>query len=59
MYRQLLTHTPLLALPIGALFVFIVVWVAVVARALTRSRAETAHAAALPLDATEERHDHR
>ena len=57
MYKDLLTHTPLLALPIAALFLFAAVWVAVVARALTRSREENEHAAGLPLDRSEERHD--
>jgi hypothetical protein len=55
MYRELLSHTPLLALPIAALFVFLAVWLAMVTRALTRTRAEVDQTARLPLE--EERHD--
>lgn len=38
MHKELLSHTPLLALPIFAMFVFLAVFVAVCAVTLTRKR---------------------
>jgi len=38
MYKDLLTHTPLLALPIFAMFVFLAVFLGVCAVTLTRKR---------------------
>jgi hypothetical protein len=55
MYRDLLSHTPLLALPMIALFLFLAVWLAMVARAITRGRSEVEAAARLPLE--EDRHE--
>jgi cbb3-type cytochrome oxidase subunit 3 len=49
MHKDLLAHSPLLALPIMAMALFIVVWVATTVRALTRPRAEVDEAARMPL----------
>ena len=59
MYKDLLAHmaSPLLVLPLVAMFLFLAVFVAVVARALTRSRAEVTACASLPL--IEERNHER
>lgn len=56
MYKDLLAHSPLLALPLAALFIFFVVFVAVSLRALLRSKADVARDASLPL-AEEGRHE--
>ncbi|MGH7297955.1 MAG: hypothetical protein ACRELB_23645 [Polyangiaceae bacterium] len=50
MHRELLAQSPLLALPLAAMFLFLAVWVVASVRALTRSRRETDEAARLPLD---------
>jgi cbb3-type cytochrome oxidase subunit 3 len=49
MYKDLLQSTPLMLLPLAALFIFLAVFVAVVARAMTRGKGEIDQAAALPL----------
>ncbi len=49
MHRELLAQSPLLALPLMAMALFIVVWVATTVRALTRSRAEVEAVARIPL----------
>jgi len=56
MHRDLLAQSPLLALPLAAMFIFLLVWVATTARAMTRSRLEMDAAARLPL---EDDHEHR
>jgi hypothetical protein len=55
MHKELLAQSPLLALPLIALFLFLAVFVGVVVRALSRSRAEIDACAALPLE--EDRHE--
>jgi cbb3-type cytochrome oxidase subunit 3 len=50
MFREFLSHSPLLALPLMALVLFLVVFAGVVIFAFTRRRAEIAEAAALPLE---------
>jgi hypothetical protein len=55
MHRELLAHTPLLALPIFAMFVFIAVFVAVCAVTLTRRR--RAYDAVAQLAVEEEGHE--
>ncbi len=54
MYKDLLAHTPLLALPIFAMFVFLAVFVVVVLRTLTGRRHVYDAVAALPLEKTDE-----
>ncbi len=54
MHRELLAQSPLLMLPIGAMFLFLAVWVVTAARALTRSRVEMDEAARLPLENDDE-----
>ena len=49
MYKELLAQSPLLALPLMAMALFMVVWVATTVRALTLSRAEADRAARMPL----------
>jgi hypothetical protein len=56
MHRELLAQSHLLILPIVALFLFIAVFVAVVIRAMARSRADIDAHAALPF-ADEDRHE--
>ena len=58
MYKDLLAQTPLLALPLYALFLFLAVFASVVIRALTRARKDVAVAAHLPLVDDEDRHGH-
>ncbi len=58
MYKDLLAQTPLLALPLYALFLFLLVFAFVVIRALTRARNEVAVAAHLPLLDDEDHHEH-
>jgi hypothetical protein len=50
MHRELLAHSPLLALPLFALLLFMFVWVATAVRVMTRSRADLEEAARLPLE---------
>lgn len=57
MYKDLLAQTPLLALPLFALFLFLAVFAFVVIRALTRARSDVALAAHLPLVDDEDHHD--
>ena len=49
MHKELLSHTPLLALPIFAMFVFLAVFLGVCAITLTRKRRAYAEVASLPL----------
>jgi hypothetical protein len=56
-YKDLLAQTPLLALPLGALFLFLAVFAFVVIRALTHARRDVALAAHLPLVDDEDHHD--
>ena len=51
MHKELLAQSPLLMLPLAAMFLFMTVWVVAAVRAMTRSRAEMEEAARLPLDA--------
>ncbi len=57
MHKDLLAQSPLLALPLAAMFLFFAVWVAVTIRAMTRSREDMDAAARLPLG--DDRHEHR
>jgi hypothetical protein len=50
MHKDLLAQSPLLVLPIAAMFVFITVWVTAAVRVMTRSRSELDEAARLPLE---------
>jgi hypothetical protein len=50
MPRDLFAQSPLLALPMFAMFVFIAVWVTASVRVLIRSRADMDAAARLPLE---------
>jgi hypothetical protein len=50
MHSELLSHSPLLALPLGAMFLFVTVWVATSFRALTQPKTEVDAAARLPLE---------
>jgi hypothetical protein len=49
MHRELLAQSPLLALPLVAMALFIVVWAATTVRALTRPRVEVEAMARIPL----------
>ncbi len=49
MHTELLTHTPVLALPIGALLLFLTVFVAVVARTMARRAVTYSDVEHLPL----------
>jgi hypothetical protein len=49
MHKELLAQSPLLALPLAALVIFLAVFVYVVVRAMTRAKGEIAEAAHLPL----------
>jgi hypothetical protein len=49
MHKDLLAQSPLLALPLGAMFLFILVWVTTTIRVLARSRVEVDAAARMPL----------
>jgi len=55
MYKDLLAQSPLLLLPILAMFLFLVAWVAASVRVLTRPRVEIDAVARLPLDDKEDR----
>lgn len=57
MHRELLAQSPLLALPVAAMALFILVWIATTVRALTRPRAEVEAMARIPL--AEEDHERR
>jgi hypothetical protein len=57
MYKDLLVHSPLLALPVLAMFLFLFVWVAASVRAMTRPRREIDGLARLPL--VEDEHERR
>ena len=48
MHKELLAQSPLLVLPLVAMFLFIAVWVVAAMRVMTRSRAEMEEAARLP-----------
>jgi hypothetical protein len=50
MHHELLAQSPLLALPLVAMFLFLVVWIATSIHALTRPRAEIDAVAGLPLN---------
>lgn len=50
MHQELLKHSPLLALPLAAMFLFLTVWVLTAVRAMTDSSEEMAARARLPLD---------
>ena len=54
MNTELLARSPLLMLPLGAMFLFLAVWVVTAVRALTRSRADMDAAARLPLEDDDE-----
>jgi hypothetical protein len=56
MHKELLSQTPLLALPLLALFLFIFVFAAETVRAMRRTTAEVDHDASLPLS-EDESHD--
>jgi hypothetical protein len=58
MHRELLEQSPLLILPLVAMFLFLLVWVTATVRAMTRSAEEMALAARLPLE-PEARHERR
>jgi hypothetical protein len=55
MHRDLLAQSPLLVLPLIAMFAFMAVWVIAAVRVMTRSRPEMDAASRLPL---EDDHDH-
>jgi cytochrome b len=54
-HTQLLAHSPLLVLPLVAMFLFLAVWVVTAVRAMTRSRVEIEAAARLLEDDHERR----
>jgi hypothetical protein len=56
MHKELLEHSPLLALPLLAMFLFLLVWVVAAVRVLTQSRDDLRAAARLPLE-EETRHE--
>ena len=55
MHKDLLAHSPLLALPLAALFLFLAVFVVVVLRTFATKRGEIQRAAALPFRPENER----
>lgn len=55
MPRDLFAQSPLLVLPLVAMFLFLTVWVAASIRVMTRSRQEMEAAARIPLEDTDER----
>ncbi len=55
--HDLLAHSPLLALPLAAMILFLAVWIVTSIHALTRPRAEVDAVARLPLE--EEHADER
>jgi hypothetical protein len=50
MHQDLLAQSPLLVLPLIAMFLFMAVWVASAVRVMTRSRADMDQAARMPLE---------
>jgi hypothetical protein len=50
MHTQLLAQSPLLILPLAAMFLFMAVWAIAAVRVMTRSRVEIEAAARLPLE---------
>ena len=50
MHRELLAQSPLLILPLTAMFLFIAVWAVAAVRVMTRSRTDMDEAARLPLE---------
>ena len=50
MHTELLERSPLLILPLIAMFLFLAVWMVAAIRVMTRSREEMAAAASLPLE---------
>lgn len=50
MHGEFLAHSPLLILPLVAMFLFMSVWVIAAIRVMTRSRTEMDEAARMPLD---------
>lgn len=50
MHTQLLAQSPLLILPLVAMFVFMAVWAVAAVRVMTRSRTDIEEAARLPLE---------
>jgi hypothetical protein len=50
MHTELLERSPLLILPLVAMFLFLAVWVVAAIRVMTRSREEMAAVASLPLE---------
>ena len=50
MHKELFAHSPLLVLPLIAMFLFMSVWLVVAVRAMTRSSSDLAAAARLPLE---------
>ena len=55
MHQELLHQSPLLVLPLVAMFLFLAVWVAASVRAMTQSPEEMSARARLPLDPEESR----
>ncbi len=56
MHTQILAQSPLLILPLTAMFLFMAVWAVAAVRVMTRSRVEIEEASRLPL---EDDHDPR
>jgi hypothetical protein len=54
MYRELLQHTTLMHLPLAAMFVFLTIFVAVVARTFSRRAAEFEPLARAPLSSDDD-----
>ena len=50
MNQELFTQSPLLVLPLVAMFLFMAVWAASAVRVMTRSRTEMEEAARIPLE---------
>ncbi len=59
MHKDLLAHSPLLALPLAALFLFLAVFVVVCLRTMSRRAQAYARVASLPLDEQESPHERR
>jgi hypothetical protein len=55
MHMELLSHSPLLALPLAALLIFFAVFVIVVARTMAKRSPHYARDAALPLEEEDSR----
>ncbi|MGA3123337.1 MAG: hypothetical protein ABSF69_21415 [Polyangiaceae bacterium] len=58
MHNELLQHSPLLLLPLVAMFAFLGIWVVAAVRVLTRSAEEMADAARMPLEGEVRRERH-